>query len=92
MYVLDFEYLVPAADSSEHDRLPEPVRKREPDSHRGAGHCGDRGEYGGGNHILQGDGQEPESVGSPVLLLSYRKLRSLYDKKPSGSSHCGGTE
>lgn len=58
MYLPDPEHFIFAADPGECDRVPRAVRQRESDGDRGAGDCGDGGEYGGGGGVLQGDGWE----------------------------------
>ena len=56
--VPDFKYFVPAADSGQHDRLSQPVRKRQPRrSGRSCG-AGDTCQYVCGSGFLQGDGSE----------------------------------
>ena len=70
MHVPDLEYLVAAAHSGEHDRLPEPVWCGEPGGHRRAGNRGDGGEHGGGGVILQGDGWKAERVRLSAFHLS----------------------
>jgi len=52
VYILDTEYLITAADSGECDCVPEPVRERESGGNRGAGDCGNGGEYDGGGDFL----------------------------------------
>ena len=58
MYVSDFKYFVSAADSGQHDRLSQPVRKRQ--SRRSGRSCGagDTCQYVCGSDFLQGDGSE----------------------------------
>ena len=52
VYVFDLEYLIAAADSSEHDRVQKPVRVGESGGYCRAGHCGDSGEYADGDDLL----------------------------------------
>ena len=58
MYVSDFKYFVPAADSGQHDRLSQPVRKRKPRRSGRSCSAGDTCQYVGGSDFLQGDGPE----------------------------------
>ena len=39
-------------DSGKCNRVPEPVREREPCGNRGAGDCGDGGKHGSGGGVL----------------------------------------
>lgn len=48
----DIEHIIFAADSCEYYCLQKSVWECESYSHRGAGHCSDLGEYGGGSGVL----------------------------------------
>ena len=50
--VFDYQHLLPAVDSGEYHRLPEPVRERESGGDCGTRDCGHSGEYGGGGGLL----------------------------------------
>ena len=58
VYLPDYEYFLPSADSRHNDRLPEPVRKRESDSRCWTWDCGNGGQYRGGDFVLQDNGPE----------------------------------
>ena len=55
VYLPDYEYFLHSADSRHNDRLPEPVRKREPRRHHRPGHSGHGGKHRGGGDFLYGD-------------------------------------
>lgn len=71
MYVPDTEYLVAAVDPGECDRLPEPVREREPGGHCWAGDCCYGSEHGCGGGVLQGDGKKAGNVEFPAFLKNF---------------------
>lgn len=81
MHVPDLKYLVPAAHSGEHDRLPESVWGGKSRGDCGAGHRGDGGEHGSGGGVLQGDGREAESVRLSVLFNEDKVVWKMCRKK-----------
>ena len=60
MHIPDSQCVVPAADSGEYHRLPQPVREREPGGYRGGRDTGHVGEHRGSDPVLQGDGEKKE--------------------------------
>ena len=62
-------YFILTADTGECNRVPKPVREREPGGDCGAGDCGYGGEYDCGSFILQNDGWEAESVALSVFVI-----------------------
>jgi hypothetical protein len=65
VYIPDRQHLVFAAHPDQHDRIPEPVWKRESHGYCGTGTGGDSSQHSGGSVILQIDGQEISLVGMP---------------------------
>ena len=55
VYLPNHEYFLSSADPCHHDRLPQPVRKREPLRHHIPGYSGNGSEYRGGGDLLWGD-------------------------------------
>ena len=91
VYLPDHEYFLSSADPCHHDRLPQPVRKREPRRHHIPGHSGYGSEYRGGSDLLQGDGKmrKQENKVSPHLhqqlqhnlsgITTFRRETSMID-------------
>ena len=67
VYLPDHEYFLSSADPCHHDRLPQPVRKREPLCHHIPGHSGNGGEHWGGGDFLQGGGEIRKQRKSPLI-------------------------
>ena len=67
VHLPDYEYFLPPADPCHHDRLPQPVRQREPRRHHIPGHSGYGSEYRGGGDFLQGDGEMRKQRKSPLI-------------------------
>ena len=60
MHLPYHKHLLAPAHPGECDRLPEPVREREPGGYRGGRDTGHVGEHRGSDPVLQGDGEKKE--------------------------------